>query len=316
MICGGGLLATGFYNMFSAMLRGIGDSRHPLIFVIIASGINLILDVVFISWFKWGVAGAAWATVIGQLCSVIFSFVYLERNPYKTGIEFKVRDLRFYGETFKSMMKIGIPMAVQSCAIQVSMLFVSAQINTLGVEVTAAFGVCSKVRNIPGILTQGLGLGCSSMTGQNLGAKKLDRVSKTVKWGIIISSIINTLFAIFFMLCPVLCFRMFTQDEAVLAYASMAMLTIVIEVPARFVMPPCNSLIQAQGFVSFSFITAITDAFLGRILFCWLLGTVFHMGAFGMLLGFSLATYVTAVPCFIYYISGWWKKREAKKALT
>ena len=316
MICGGGLIFTGFYNMFSAILRGVGDSRHPLIFVVIASCINLVLDVVFIALFRWGVAGAAWATIIGQACSVVFSFVYLTKHSDKVGLEFVVTKLRFSAETCVSMLKIGIPMAIQSCAISLSFLFVGHQVNGLGVNVSAAFGVASKVRNIPGILTQGLSLGCSSMDGQNLGARKLDRVSNTVKWGIIISTIINVAFGIVFLAIPEYCFRMFTQDEAVLAYASMAMLTLVIELPARFVMPSCNALIQAQGFVSFSFITAMVDAFIGRIFFCWLLGTAMGMGAFGMFLGYTLATYLTAIPCFVYYITGLWKKREAKKSLT
>lgn len=311
VICGAGLIFTCFYNMFSAILRGMGDSKHPLLFVFIASVINLILDVLFITKFHWGVRGAAFATIIGQACSVIFSFIYLSKNSERIGFSFKIKELKYKQMTAKKMMKIGIPMAVQSAAIQVSFLFVSRLVNELGVSVSAALGVAQKLRNIPGILTQGLSLGCSSMLGQNLGAGKNDRVSKTVKYGIAISTVINVFFGVIFLLFPVNCFRLFTQDETVLVYATMCMLTLVIELPARFFMPACNSLINAQGFAKLSMAIAFVDAFVGRVFLSWLLGKAMGLGAFGFFMGYTLATYLTSIPGVIYYATGLWKKRAS-----
>ncbi len=310
IICGCGTIFTGLYNMFSAIFRGLGDSRHPLLFVFIASVINIILDLLFVAVLGWNVAGAALATLLGQLASVVFSVVYLYRNPKLLPFPFRILEMRPHRETAGQITKIGIPLAIQSAAVQFSFLFVSGMVNTLGVDVSAAFGVAQKLRNVPGVLTQGLGLGTSSMIGQNLGAGNQKRVSQTINWCLLFTTIVNALFGVAFALTPVLCFRMFTQDEAVLAYAGMCMFTLVIELPGRCLMPGCNALVSAQGFVKFSMTVAFLDAFAGRVLLCWLLGIVLDMGAMGFFLGYSLATYITAIPVFVYYISGLWKRRS------
>lgn len=223
VICGAGMVFTGLYNMFSAVLRGMGDSRHPLLFVVIASGCNIVLDILFVAVFDWNVAGTALATVIGQAVSVVFSLLYFYRHEAVLNFRFELRAPRMERQTAGQIIKIGVPLAVQSSAVQFSFLFVSHMVNSLGLDVSAAFGVAQKVRNLPGILTQGLGLGASSMIGQNWGARQPDRVSETVRWSILFSSAINLAFGLLFWMAPVLCFRCFTQDEAVLVYAGTCM---------------------------------------------------------------------------------------------
>lgn len=312
LICGAGMIFTGLYNMFSAVLRGMGDSRHPLLFVFIASVLNIILDVLFIAVFHWNVAGTAAATVIGQAVSVLFSIWFLRRHSEELHFHLELKDLLPDKPTAGQLVKIGTPLAIQSAAIQLSFLFVSRMVNSLDIlALSSAFGVTQKIRSIPTILTQALNLGASSMIGQNLGARQLDRVKSTVNWGLLFATVINAVFALLFFLFPVLCFRLFTADQDVLAYAVMCMFTLLLELPGRCLMPSCNALVSAQGFVQFSFAVAFLDAFVGRILFCWLLGIVFNLGALGFFLGYSAGTYLTAIPVFIYYISGLWKKRAA-----
>ncbi len=311
-ICGAGMIFTGLYNMFSAVLRGMGDSVHPLLFVVIASACNIVLDLLFITVCGWGVAGTALATVIGQAASVIFSLIFVFRSAGLLQLQFRSgrRLWKTDRQAKRDLIRLGIPMAIQGGAVQSSFLFVSRMVNSLGLNVSAAFGVCQKLRNLPGILTQGLQLGASSMIGQNWGAKQKERVSSTVKRCILFACAINLGFGLVYALFPQLCFRAFTQDEAVLEYAGMCMFVLILELPARCLMPGCNSLISAQGFVRFSFVLAFVDAFVGRVLFSWLLGTVFDMGALGFLLGYSIGTYLTAVPAFLYYASGLWRRRK------
>ena len=311
IICSCGLLFTGLYNMFSAVFRGAGDSRHPLIFVAIASGINLVLDLLFIAVFHLGVAGAALATIIGQACSVIFSVVYLGRHGEALGFVVRLREQRFHPQTAWMLTKIGVPVGLQNSAVQVSFLFVNRQINSLGLNAAAAFAAASKIRNFPGVLSQGLSMGSTSMLGQNLGAKNYDRVKQTVLWAIVFAVIIGIPFAVVFLAWPELWFSWFTSDPEVMAYASMAMLTIVIELPARPFMVSCAALVNAQGFVQFTMFTSLLDAFAGRIFLTWFLGTFLGMGAFGMFLGYTLATYLTALPCLAYFLTGLWRKRAA-----
>ncbi|MCD8395637.1 MAG: MATE family efflux transporter [Lachnospiraceae bacterium] len=309
VICGIGMIFTGLYNMFSALLRGVGDSVHPFLFVLIASLANVILDVVFIVVLGWNVAGAALATVIGQFISVAFSIQYINRHRDSFPFRLRLRNMLWDTDTAVKIVKLGIPAAIQSAAIQFSFLFVSHMVNSLGVSVSAAFGVLQKLRNIPAILTQGLSLGASPMIGQNLGARRISRVNQVVKSSLLFATVINIAFGILFFAFPVLCFRLFTQDEAVLAYASVCIFSLLIELPARFVMPGCNALVSAQGFVKFSMIVAFVDAFVGRILFCWLFGVFLGWGAAGFFYGYSVGTYMTAIPVFVYYITGLWKKR-------
>lgn len=310
VICGAGMVFTGLYNMFSAVLRGMGDSKHPLLFVVIASVCNVFLDILFITAFRWDVAGTALATVIGQMISVVFSIVFFRRNEEVLHFKLEPNNLKPERETAGQLLKLGVPMAIQGSAIQFSFLFVGRMVNGLGTNVSAAFGVAQKLRNLPGILTQGLGLGTASMVGQNWGARELERVSDTIKWSIIFATAVNAVFALAFFFAPVLCFRAFTPDETVLAYAKICMLSLVFELPGRCFMPGCNALISAQGFVQFSFVMAFVDAFAGRVFFCWLLGVALDMGALGFFLGYSAGTYLTAIPGLIYYLSGLWKRRK------
>jgi putative MATE family efflux protein len=311
MICGAGVLFTGLYNTFSAALRGLGDSRHPLLFVLVAAVSNLILDILFIAVFRFGVAGAALATVIGQGISVVFSAWFLVTHAETFHLDFHFFRWRLHRTSLKLLLKLGIPMALQSGAVQVSFLFVARMINRLGVEVSAAFGVMNKLRSFPGYLTQGFGLGAATMMGQNLGARRTDRVSSVVRWCLLFCLVVDALAAVLYLACPVFCFRLFTADSAVLAYAPMCTLVLAIELPANVFMPACNSLVSAQGFVKLSFTVGIIDAFAGRVLFCWLLGTYFGLGAFGCFLGYIIGTYITAVIVAFYYFSGLWKKRAA-----
>jgi putative MATE family efflux protein len=311
IICSIGIVFTGLYNMFSAVLRGLGDSRHPLIFVAIATGLNVILDIWFVAFLHWNVAGAALATVIGQIVSVVFSTCYLKGHAGQFGIDFDFRHFRIEKESAGLLLQLGLPMAVQMGAVQISFLFVAKMINGLGVTISAAFGVMQKIRNFPNFITQGFAMGAASMMGQNLGAKRLDRVNKVMHCCLLFTAAVDLSCMVLYLSAPEFCFRLFTQDQTVLSYAAMSMLVLAIEIPANCFMPACNSLVSAQGFVRLSFIVAMLDAFVGRIFFCWFLGAGLHLGAFGYFLGYIIGTYITAAIVAIYYFSGLWKKRAA-----
>lgn len=309
LICSAGVIFTGLYNMFSAILRGMGDSRHPLLFVLIASVLNIILDILFTGFWGWDVAGAALATVIGQAASVIFSMYFLIRHREEFKVDFRPSALKPDRETAVQLSSIGIPMAANSAAVNFSFLFVGSMVNSLGVVVSAAFGVIQKIRNLPNVITMGFSQGVITMYGQNLGAGLTDRVDRTVKACILCCGAVCAAFAALFLLGPELCFRLFTQDETVLEYAGMSMLCLALEMPAKALMPACSGLVNAQGFVQLSSTVALLDAFAGRVFLCWFCGFYLNLGAFGFFLGYVLGTYVTALIVFVYYITGLWKKR-------
>lgn len=312
MICSIGVLFTGFYNMFSAVFRGLGDSRHPLLFIAIASVINIILDLLFVNVLKMGAAGAALATVIGQACSVICSICFIYNHQKRFYFQFKIRQLSVSCDILKELLSLGIPITIQSCALNISFLFVSSLINELGVTVSAVFGAGQKLRNIPGILSQAIGLGAMSMVGQNAGAGKVRRVTETALWGILINAVVYAVYSAIILFYPQQMFRLFTSDEEVLSYAWLYIIAMVSEMPGKVIMPSGGAVINGIGFTRFSMILGFMDAFLGRIVLTLLFGKYMGLGVFGYFLGYTLATYVTAVPELIYFISGKWKIRVEK----
>ena len=141
IISAAGLIFTAGYNLVSAILRGMGDAKRPLLFIGIASAANLILDLLFTGLWGWGVAGAAWATIIGQAVSFIFSLVYLYKRKESFGFNFRPKSFKPNFRYLGMMTNLGVPMAIQSAFINISMLFVSSMINEVGVVASATFGV-------------------------------------------------------------------------------------------------------------------------------------------------------------------------------
>ena len=146
VICTAGLVFTAGYNLVSAVLRGMGDAKSPFLFIGIASVVNLLLDLLFTGLLGWGVAGAAWATIIGQAVSFIFSLFYLYRKRAFFGFDFKPESFIPRKKYIAMIASLGTPMAIQSGFINVSMLFVNAMINDIGV-VDYDFVRCSSFCN-------------------------------------------------------------------------------------------------------------------------------------------------------------------------
>lgn len=224
----------------------------------------------------------------------------------------------------KTLTKLGVPFAIQMSAINISMLFVNRLINTYGgVSCSAAFGVSSKIQQIPDIITRSIGMASSSMIAQNLAAREIDRSKKVVHTGIYICCGIYAVVAVFMLLFPREIFRLFTSEERVLQYAWYCILTAVIAYPAHALMTSTTSFIQGIGDAKFSLIIALLDGVVARISLSWILGVLLGksffggtlgMGelgpAFGFFLGYNLATYVTALPSTAYFFIERWRKRD------
>ncbi len=308
IICGAGMIFTAFYNMTSAVFRGMGDSRHPFMFIAVASILNIILDYILVAIFGMGVSGAALATVIGQAVSVIASFIYLAKNQKTYYISFERSIFKFDSRIIKTLLKLGAPLALQSSAISISSLFVSKLVNQLGVAASATFGSGQKIQSIPNIITQAVGYGVSSMVAQNLGAGNYDRIKKTIYSALSITSIACLICGIVFYLYPTQVFGLFTSDPDVLDLAPAFITALCVQLPAMAMMSPFNNLINGAGDTTLSLIIGLADGFVARILLSYFLGITMNMGAFGFFLGYSLAAYITAIPGLIYFLAGRYKK--------
>ena len=311
-----GMIFTFGYNLVSALFRGMGDSRHPLIFVAIAAVTNLILDYIFVAIFKWDVAGAAVATIAGQAVSFICSAVYLLRHREQFGFDFKRESFRIDPERFKTLVKLGIPFALNNAAVTISMLFVNKFINQYGVVASATFATGTKIEQIPWIVGAGVMMGCTTMIGQNMGAGKVDRMKKTVRVGVVLCAITAIVFIALFRLFPRQIYQLFMSRSSdnydeVLNMAPLFLKALSFALPATCLMCPYHAFASGIGNATLVMITALLDGFVSRIVISLLLAKVFGLGLYGWFLGYGLAAYVNTIICMIYYYSGVWKKRKA-----
>ncbi len=310
IICGAGMIFTAGYNMISAILRGMGDSKRPLLFIAIASVVNLVLDILFTGILGWGVAGAAWATIIGQAASFIFSIYYLYKNKKDFGFDFKLLSFKPVRKYVKMILNLGTPMAIQSGFINVSMLYVNSMINSLGVVESATFGVGVRIDDIMNKISMGIQYAALPMISQNIAAKKLKRAQKVVHWAWIFSAAFTVIFLSLYLCFGKELFMLFSDDADVHTLSTTFIKAIVWMFIPFAIMRGTGAFVQGIGNVKFGMVLSILDGVALRIGFSWLFGIYLGFGFYGFVLGYALAPYGYAIPSLIYFLSGIWKKRK------
>lgn len=310
IICGAGLIFTAGYNMVSAVLRGMGDSKRPFLFIGIASLVNLILDILFTGIMGFGVAGAAWATIIGQAVSFLFSIYYLLKNKTEFGFDFKKESFKINVKYAKIIVSIGTPMAIQSGCINISMLFVNSMINNVGVVASATFGVGTRIDDIVNKISQGIQYAAVPMISQNIGANKQKRAKDVVYYALGFSAILTVFFMMLYICFGKQLFMMFSDDVLVHDMSKTFISAILWMFPAFALMRASGAFIQGIGNAKLSMVLALLDGVVLRIGLSWLFGIALGWGFYGFVLGYGLAPYGYAIPSMIYFLSGIWKKRR------
>ncbi len=310
LICGLGMIFTAGYNMVSAILRGMGDSKRPLLFIAIASVVNLVLDILFTGILGWGVAGAAWATIIGQAVSFLFSIYYLYKNKEDFGFDFKFLSFKPVLKYVKMILNLGTPMAIQSGFINISMLYVNSMINSLGVVESATFGVGVRIDDIMNKISMGIQYAALPMISQNIAAKKIKRAEKVVHWAWVYSGIFTVFFLTLYLCLGKQLFMLFSDDANVHGLSSTFITAIIWMFIPFAIMRGTGAFVQGIGNVKFGMVLSILDGVALRIGLSWLFGIYLGFGFFGFVLGYALAPYGYAIPSLIYFISGIWKKRK------
>lgn len=310
LVCSGGLIFTFGYNCIGALLRGMGNSLQPFLYIVIASVINVGLDLLFVLKFNWGVVGTAWATIIGQGASFIISIIYLFVKKKSFGFDFKLKSFIPTKDSAKVLIKLGIPFSLRGGAVNLSMLFVTSLVNGLGVVASAVFGVGLKVDDMVRKVSIGVNYSVSTFVGQNFAGGQLERTKQSVYWGWLYSFIIYLVFLIVYLIDVRALFSLFTSSEEVLELAPVFVKAIVFSFPAMIIMRGTNGFIQGIGNSNLSMIFSLLDGFILRVGLSYLLGQVFGLGLFGLFLGYGLAAYGTAIPGLIYFFFGKWKSSK------
>ena len=313
LVCSLGFVFVCGYNAGTAILRGSGDSKRPFIIIAVASVTNLVLDLLFVAVFNMEAAGAAWATVISQFISMVLCVRIFYRNREDYHFTFTWKNFAIDPEAFSLLMRMGIPLALKSSAINISNLFVNSFVNSYGVAASAAIAVGGKLQQLPSIITQGLYNAGTAMIGQNLGARQYDRIRRIVRIMLYVCIVTFAVFSALIVLFPQLFFRIFTTDAEVLAYAKAFAWILVVNSVGSAIMCPYYSVVIGIGHANFNLAISLLDGIVLRIGLSFLFGQALHMGVTGFYLGSCLAVLGTSIPSLIYYLTGRWQTYSIDK---
>ena len=305
LILSGGLIGTIGYNINAGILRGVGNTRASLLFLGISAVMNIVLDLVFVLRFHWGVAGVAIATIIAQFCSWVFGIFYINR-VYR---EFAVRpfSFRFDRLLFRQIMRIGLPAGIQFASVSLGIMAIMSQINVFGTSYTAGYNVGNKLDSLAFLPIQSIAAAITAFVGQNVGARRHDRVRRgmvlsivyAMGWCLLILAILYpTRFA---------AAAFFTDSQGAIQGAGLMMQCILpfyvifaVQFVICSVMRGAGESVVPMAIVLFSQVILRVPAV---YLLAHFLGPEYMYYAFGA--GWTAG----AVIAVLYFLSGRWKRR-------
>ena len=308
IICCLGMVFIYGYNAVCGILRGMGESRLPMIFIAIASVVNLALDLLFVAVLKMSAAGAALATVLAQGVSFVISLVYLYQNRDRFGFDFKLRSFKPSRERLMPICKLGIPYIAQCLLITCSMMYVNAQVNAFGVIASAVDSIGNKLNSIVNIVVGALSVSSATMVGQCFGARKFDRVKQCYRACMAVCMISFAVIGGAYVLFSRQIFALFSSDPDVIAMAPRYMVIAVVWLLSMCSMTAPYSVVDGVGHAMLGLVICVLDGVVGRIGLCVVLGRV--MGLEGFWLGNALAGFISTLMAGGYYYSGHWKQRQ------
>ena len=303
-----GLVFIYGYNIVSAVLRGMGDSKRPFIFVGVAAILNIILDYLFVVVFDMEVFGAALATVIGQGVSFVSSLIYLYIKRQSFGFDFRLRSFAIHSRSLKPLIMLGIPMAIQSAAVNFSKVLLMSWINLEGVLYSALAGIFNKINVVGGVVSMSFTAAGSSMVGQNLGARKFERIPRILATIAVIGLALFSVMTVVIVAVPERVFGMFTGDVAVLSLANILIVPMILNFYGAATRSISFALINGSGNTRLNLAVALIDGILMRIGLAALLCFSFNMGSLGCWYGDAIAGFMPLVIGFVFYLSGKWRK--------
>lgn len=305
-----GLIFIIGYNVFSAIMRGVGDSKRPLYFVTIACVVNVVLDLVLVGGFKMGALGAAIATVISQAVSMITCMIVMIRSNFI--FDFKPSSFRIEKDKMALIFKMGLPAAVQNGITGFSFMIITILANVIGgVNASAAIGVVAKFNGFAILPAVAMGASVSTMCAQNIGAGKWDRAIKCCKIGTGTALAISAVIFVIAQLFPEEILRIFNDDQEMIAYGVQYMRTFTFDyilVPFIFCI---NGLFIGAGHTVFSLINNMMSAIVLRIPAAILFGMTARMGMAGVGIGAPAASAGSLILIIIFLLSGKWKENRA-----
>ncbi|HBG7747040.1 TPA: MATE family efflux transporter [Clostridioides difficile] len=300
-----GILFSAGYNSVSAILRGLGDSVTPLYFLIIATILNIVLDLTFIVVLRMGVEGVALATIMAQAVSFIISIIYL--NKKHEVLKFKIKGIVYDNKIFKDGLRLGLPSGVQQMLFSIGNMTLQFLVNSYGTSAMAAFGAGLRIENFISLPIMNLGSAVSTFVAQNIGAGENERVKKGIR-----ESIKMTLVLAVTVIALILLFRenliaLFNTDKDVIKIGSSYLFIIgpfFLFIGTSFVL---SSAMKGAGDSMFALISSIVSLWLGRLPASYMLSKFF--GTDGIWMGIPFGWTLGLIVTVIYYKKGHWKTK-------
>ena len=299
-----GIIFTLVYNMGAAIMRAAGDSRRPLLYLIVCSVMNIILDIVMVVFLHMGIAGAALATVISQCVSAVL-VTYSLMHAYDV-MKLKLRELRMNMSVLAKELKIGIPGALQACAYGVTNVIIQAVVNGFGTDTAAGWAAYGKLDMIFWTVNSALGVAVTTFVGQNYGAGKMDRVYKSIRVNLGISYLFNgVVLIVLYVFCEPL-YYLFTTDQAVIDIGVYMLRFLVPSYLLSVLLENLTGGLRGLGDVLWPTIFTFAGLFFVRLPWTMIM-TQLHHNVKTLLISYPLAWGTTIICLIPYYF---WRKKK------
>nr|MCR5161191.1 MATE family efflux transporter [Lachnospiraceae bacterium] len=296
-------------NMESNMLRSVGDSFGPFLFMVAGCVSNIIMDVVFVVYFGWGIAGVALATVLSQIINMTLLTLrlMLTKEPYR--MNFRV--LRLNGVYLANMLRLGIPSGMQSSMYAISNMIIQIGVNSLGTVVVASWAMTSKTDGIFWAVSNALGAAITSFIGQNLGAGRRDRAKECLRQGSVLAGTITIMLSVLILGGGRFLLRILTDDPAVIATTYRMMVYFVPFYIVWSVIEVLSAILRGAGDTLRPFIIISLGICVFRIVWILTVFLKFHT-LFTLCMSYSTSWIVTSIAMVIYYRKGKWMDRSRR----
>ncbi len=303
----GGTLFSLVYNMGASILRAVGDSKRPLYFLIASTGVNIVLDLVFVVAFKLEVLGVAVATVLSQVFSAVLVVIVLVRTEMPYRLVF--RKIRFHMDSLKQIVRIGIPAAFQSAMYSISNVIIQSSINSFGTDVVAAWTAYGKIDSVFWMTVQAYGLSASTFVGQNFGAQNYPRLRKTVRTCMLMAAVTTVGLSTVLYFFGGIVYRLFISDPAVIQQG--------VEI-LRMLVPTYITYISIE--ILGAAVRGTGDSVIPTVLTCfgvcilrvvWIMAVVpIRPSVLMVAASYPITWSVTSILFIIYYLQGGWLRRR------
>lgn len=287
------------YNVIASIFRGLGDSKSPMIFVIIACTLNIILDYIFMGLFGMKAEGAAIATIISQAVSVFISLIAIMRSG---SLKLSKEDFKLQSQALVPILKIGLPVAAQDGFIQISFMVITVIANRRGVDVAAAVGIVEKIICFLFLIPSSMLSTISAIAAQNIGAGYQDRARRTFYAGTAIAVGIGAIFAIAFQFISRPVLNLFTRDQLVVTLGTQYLKSYVTDCVLAAIHFCFSGYFCAMGKSIISFIHNSLSIILLRIPGAWLASLLWPETLYPMGLAAPCGSLLSDIICLIAFI--------------